>query len=213
LPLGFNQDLDRKIRGRPPMPDREKPDWAVPDSDLDLDLLIRKAAASSGRPASDADLARRILSRVETENTAASAHRWLPWAAALPVAACLVFVFTLFAPRPAHTPVNQSETRNSAQPPDRAGSAAESKPFETAQVSSARSSRPSMVTRESLPKLETFPSPQALTPEEQALATYAAHASEGEQQALIEAREKLEAPLSIAAITIQPLEPPAPGGN
>jgi hypothetical protein len=65
----------------------------------------------------------------------------------------------------------------------------------------------------SLPKLDTFPAPQVLSPEEQVLMAYAAHAPEVEQRALIEEREKLEAPLTIPAITIQPLEPPAPGGN
>jgi hypothetical protein len=66
---------------------------------------------------------------------------------------------------------------------------------------------------QSLPKLDTFPAPQALTPNEQAFATYVAHATEEEQRALIEVHDHLEAPLTIAAIKIQPLEPPEPIGH
>jgi hypothetical protein len=202
------------------MPDREKSNWAIPDSDPELQLLIRNATATYGKPASNPDLAQRILSRIGAENTATSTRKWLPWAAAFPIAACLITLFLLFAPRPTHKSSGQSEQAHiSAQPPNRAGSDKAFGDPENAQVSPARSSRPRADKRsiasnkQSLPRLETFPAPQALTPEEQAMATYAAHAPEEERQALIEAHERLETPLTIAVITIQPLEPAGPGGN
>ena len=205
------------------MPDRDMSNWkAFPDSDRELDLLIRNAAATYGEPASNSDLVERILSRVRTENAQTPARRWWPWAAALPIAACLVILVMLVAPKAKHVPLTPSNQAHiSAQSPDSAGSTTPAKSIETAQTSRARSSRPRENMRHSgvaantrsLPKLDTFPAPQVLTPEEQALATYAAHAPEEQQRALIEAHDKLEAPLTIAAISIQPLEPPAPGGN
>jgi len=202
------------------MPDRERSNWLMPDSDPDLDLLIRNAAATYGKPASDSDLAESILSRVDAESAATTKRRRLLWAAVLPAAACLVFVFILFVPKPAHMPADLSkQAHTSAQPADEVGSTIAASPLETAQASRKGSSRPRTSNialadgAHPLPKLDTFPAPQTLTPEEQALANYVAHAPEDEQQALIEAREKLQAPLTIAAITIQPLEPPTPSGN
>jgi hypothetical protein len=64
-----------------------------------------------------------------------------------------------------------------------------------------------------LPKLNVFPTPQPLTPSEKALVTYIAHAPEAERNALVDAQKQMDAPLSIAAIDIQPLEPPEEGGN
>jgi len=64
-----------------------------------------------------------------------------------------------------------------------------------------------------LPKLDVFPTPQPLTRQEQALAVFAIRTPALELQALIEARKQDDAPVSITAIDIQPLEPPDQGGN
>jgi hypothetical protein len=64
-----------------------------------------------------------------------------------------------------------------------------------------------------LPKREVFPTPQPLSPEEQAFVEFAARAPETERQLFIEAQKRDDAPLSIAAIEIQPLDPPDHGGN
>jgi hypothetical protein len=64
-----------------------------------------------------------------------------------------------------------------------------------------------------LPKLDVFPTPQPLSPEEQALVNFAARASKSEREALIAAQQQDDAPLRIAAIEIQPLEPPASGAH
>jgi hypothetical protein len=66
---------------------------------------------------------------------------------------------------------------------------------------------------ELLPKREVFPTPQPLSPEERAFANFVARSTETERQSFIEAQKRDDAPLSIAAIEIQPLDPPSPGGN
>jgi hypothetical protein len=65
----------------------------------------------------------------------------------------------------------------------------------------------------SLLKRDVFPTPQPLTRQEQALAVFAIRTPALELQALIEARKQDDAPVSITAIDIQPLEPPDQGGN
>jgi len=64
-----------------------------------------------------------------------------------------------------------------------------------------------------LPKLDVFPTPQPLTPEEQAVAISAFQIPAAEFQAVVVGQQQEDAPVSIAAINIQPLEPPDNGGN
>jgi hypothetical protein len=64
-----------------------------------------------------------------------------------------------------------------------------------------------------LPKLDVFPTPQPLSSQEEALVSFAAKAPERERESLIAAQQEEDAPLSIAAIEIKPLEPPAGGAN
>ena len=64
-----------------------------------------------------------------------------------------------------------------------------------------------------LPKLDVFPTPQPLTAEERALVAFAANAPKPELKAVVDAQPQADAPLSIAAIEIQPLDSPDQGGN
>jgi hypothetical protein len=64
-----------------------------------------------------------------------------------------------------------------------------------------------------LPKLDVFPTPQPLTPQEQALAVFAIHGPEPERKALAKAQQQIDAPLSIAAIHIPPVQSPDKGTN
>src|SRR5258708_16679208 len=59
-----------------------------------------------------------------------------------------------------------------------------------------------------LPKLDVFPSPQPLTPQEQALVVFVAQAPETERKAVAEAQQKIKAPISVAPIHIPPLHSP-----
>jgi hypothetical protein len=60
----------------------------------------------------------------------------------------------------------------------------------------------------SLPKQEVFPAPTPLTPQEQALAALATRNPGNISQAVAEAQKQPIEPLEIAAIQIQPLNPP-----
>jgi hypothetical protein len=63
------------------------------------------------------------------------------------------------------------------------------------------------------PKLDVFPLPQPLSPEEQALYAFATQVPEKQRQAILDAQKDIDAPLNIAAIHIQPLEVTDTGKN
>jgi hypothetical protein len=69
-------------------------------------------------------------------------------------------------------------------------------------------SKPERVT-----KLDVFPIPQPPTPAERAFIAFAAGAPESEREAFIGAQERLQEPVKISAIEIQPIDSPDKGGN
>ena len=185
----------------------------MPDHDH-LDLLLRSAVSTYGDPGSG--LAQRVLARISAEVAPAPRHRWLPWAIALPAAACLLLLLVLLGHKPAHTPTTLArQTYQSQQPPPVAAHAEpvpalrskahllEARPHHT-----AAGAKPAP-----LPKLDVFPTPRPLTREERAMVVFVAQAPESERKALIEAQEQFDAPLSIAAIQIPAIEPPQEGAN
>jgi hypothetical protein len=131
---------------------------------------------------------------------------WLPWAIALPAAACLLLFF--FVPK---TDTHRSSQTKQAPPLPTLVAA-------RAEVPKARSMRHKqqfqpvarMTQPAPLPKLDVFPTPRPLTAEEQTLIAFISHASDAERKALIESQKQLQAPISIAAIRIPPLEPLKP---
>jgi hypothetical protein len=192
----------------------------MPELD-DLDLLIRSAVATYADPGPGDDLARRILVRVAAKATPALTRRWLPWAIALPIAAGLGALAVLSGSMPSRPGIGKTNQASNSQPPLRAitGAAPSTTPSARTRRSKAplQNRQPPLTKKAAqtalLPKLDVFPTPRPLTPEEKALATFAAEASEPERRSLIEAQQQADAPLAIAAIQIQPLEPPEPGGN
>jgi hypothetical protein len=58
-----------------------------------------------------------------------------------------------------------------------------------------------------LPKLDVFPTPRPLSPEEQAMVRFVATTPPSEIQAMQKAQQQQDEPLHIAAIVIQPLKP------
>ena len=193
----------------------------MPEHD-ELDLLVHSALAAYADPGHESGLEERILARIAAEGAPAPRRRWLPWAIALPVAAGLLVLLLLSAhrqtePRLAHQSkvplARQTELANA-----RPESSAVLRPAQ--RVSSgggleAPRTRERVDTGQAapLPKLDVFPTPQPLSPAEQVLAVFAARTTGGERQSLIEARVQTNAPLNIAAIEIQPLNPPGNGGN
>ncbi|MGA2251861.1 hypothetical protein [Terracidiphilus sp.] len=58
-----------------------------------------------------------------------------------------------------------------------------------------------------MPKLDVFPTPQPLSPEERTFVRYVANMSESDRKALAATQDQPITPLAIAAIQIQPLAP------
>lgn len=190
----------------------------MPERD-DLNSMLDSALTTYGDPGPDSGLEQRVLTRVAAEAAPLPLRRWLPWAIALPVAACLLILVTS-RPKISHSPdahstgVNQASEPAAARPvPQLALQPAPARRGELA----ARKSRPQSVAIAAksapLPKLDVFPTPQALTPEEQALVAFARQAPASERKALLEAQKIKDEPLHIAAIYIPPIEPPEPDGN
>jgi hypothetical protein len=200
------------------MPDRHQPEWKkLPESGSELDELIRSSIASYGEPAPNSELAQRILVRIAAEPEQVSRSRWLPWVIALPVAACLITIFILFETRPVHAPAGVA---NQAQIPAQMHDyIAAGEPHLTQHENRKAIARHEGLPRlaavnskpQPLPKLDVFPTPQPLTREEQALVQFAARAPVAEREALLEEQQKHDAPLTIAAIKIQPIELPELG--
>jgi hypothetical protein len=64
-----------------------------------------------------------------------------------------------------------------------------------------------------LPKLNVFPAPQPLSPEEQILARFVTEAPPAERAAFLDAQRQADSSLDIATIHIPPLDPPVKGSN
>ncbi len=192
-----------------------------------LDRMLDSSLSSYGDPGADAGtesgLAERILARVSSEQTsdysAPRRHsRFLLWAA-LPAAACLLFAFLLLKP------AGPGATHQSASLPQPASTSRGSKAPSTANITSAQRTlpiarhrtqpRPTTAVAKSAapPKLNVFPLPQPLSPEEQALYAFATQVPEKQRQAILDEQKNVDAPLNIAAIHIQPLEEIDTGKN
>lgn len=211
-----------------------------------LDILLDRALSTYADPGDASALAQRVLARIAAESPSAEEgprilqpvstralapeefaspishrRRWLPWAIALPVAACLLFLF-LSAPKPPHPSPRTAEQPHPSQQPSTL--AAHTRPQPASRPRSAQ--RPTRLAQSAqpqpaafaaiaapLPKLDVFPTPHPLTPEEQALAVVAAQTPTPELQALAQAQTQPEELPTIATAHIPPLEPPDQGQN
>jgi hypothetical protein len=194
----------------------------------EFDLLLRSALDTYADPGPDSQLAQRILAGIAAEGES-ERTRWTirmrrlsRWAVALPVAACLIVAIVLLGSKLLHNPADRTNQARVTLPMSTNASAGGSiaiSPSVTARRSDVsrprRHSSPAAIaaSAEHLPKLDVFPAPQPLTPAEKALVAYVAHVPETERKSLVEAQKQSDAPLSIAALEIQPIEPPEPGGN
>jgi hypothetical protein len=185
----------------------------------DLDLLLDSALASYADPGPDAGLERRTLARVAAEPATAPRRRGLLWGFGLTIATCLLLLI-FFWPRIGNPHADQ-QARRPQKPAvmtarNEPATAPRSAPDLTADAQTHRSHLRSTVIAAkagALPKLDIFPTPVPLTPQEQALVDFATHAPAQERQALLDAQKQMDKPLTIAAIRIPPLEPPDKGEN
>ena len=185
----------------------------------ELDFLINSALSTYAEPDAEPGLEDRILARIAADGVPLQRRRWLPWAIALPIAAGLLVLLVLSAYRQKepqlaqHLQVpltQQTEVANAGRElstihrRENAGGGLRP-PHTRGNIDAGRAVL--------LPKREVFPTPKPLSPEEQAFVEFAAKAPETDRKLFIEAQKRDDAPLSIAAIEIQPLDPPSNGDN
>jgi len=190
----------------------------------EFDRLLRSSLETYADPGSESGLAQRILARIAAEGAREQRRRLLGWAIALPVAACLIVLIVLLGANPKRNSAsltygagvgtalpkssNAGGQGSIARPPS---IAARGKDVSRQPRHSSRTAAPETAQR--LPKLDVFPTPQPLTTEEKELVAYVAHASQAERKSLLEDQKRIDAPLTIEALEIKPLEPPEPQGN
>jgi len=193
----------------------------MPEND-ELDLQIQQTLASYADPGRESGFEERILARIAAESAPGPHRRWLHWAIALPIAAGLLVLLLLSAHRKTAPTQAQHLQPPLAQQTEVAdvGQKTLTAPRATQRERTGGERRQSIARENAagakaptLPKLDVFPMPQPLSPEEQALAVFATRASETERQSLIETLKQADAPIRIAAIDIQPLNPLGNGGN
>ena len=191
-------------------------------SDAEFDHQLQSALNTYADPGQDWDITQRVLAHAAAEHVHKKARGWLPWAVALPVAACFIVLTLVTGSRPTRNITDRTSQARVTQPKpiDIRGDG----PSSITILASARYGKaPRAILHPAqpatrgrtrrLPKLDVFPAPQPLTPGEEELVAYIAHAPESELQSLIDAQKQIDAPLSIAAIEIHPLRPPEPAGN
>ena len=174
--------------------------------DRELDQLIDTALSTYAEPR--AGIEARVLTHLSTQPT----HRhWLPWAIALPIAACIALLLMLYPRHNRTEPIREAQhnTAPQTQPaPQNSIAQAAQEP--------AHQPKPHIVIAHAIqrsapapasPKLDVFPTPHPLSSQEQALIRYVASIPEPNRRALAAAQDQPIEPLAIAAIKIQPLAP------
>ncbi|WP_348264213.1 hypothetical protein P8935_06690 [Telmatobacter sp. DSM 110680] len=187
----------------------------------DLDRMLESSLSSYGDAGAEQGLAERILARVASEQRSKEQapglrNRVLLWAA-LPAAACLLLTLLLLKSagppgiRPSiHQPNVASVTPTSEVPV--ISTHRQTMPTRAAHLITSRSAV-AIGKSAGPPKLDVFPLPRPLSPEERALYAFATQVPEEQRQAVLAAQKNDDAPLNIAAIHIQPLEMSDPGKN
>jgi hypothetical protein len=201
------------------MPERDNPNMQ-PESEFDR--VLRSSLESYAGADADRGLAERILARVAAEGAREKRRRFLGWAIALPVAACLMVFAVLMGSRltPNSTDgANQVRVSPPKLPLPNQGGPAVGKPEKSTRrgdPSLRQTHSPHVVVAAAprhLAKLDVFPSTQPLTPTEKEFIAYVARAPEAERKSLVEDDRHVDPPISIATLEIKPIEPPEPLGN
>jgi hypothetical protein len=186
-----------------------------------LDRMLDSSLSSYGDAGASSELEKRILARVSSEQNAHAPlqgwrNSWLLWAA-LPVAACLLLSLLVWksAGPPATHPSTHQPNVASVTPTSHVPIIPTPRQTMLTHAVHRTTSRPAVAVGKSAgpPKLDVFPLPQPLSPEEQALYAFATQVPVEQRQAVLAAQKNDDAPLNIAAIHIQPLEMSDPGKN
>lgn len=188
-----------------------------------LDRMLESSLSSYGDSGADSRLAERILAHVSREQRPhQSAPRWrkrlVLWAA-LPAVACLLLTFLLLrsaGPGATHQSASlplPASTSTGSKAPKVANGALARKTSVTAKPHAQTPAATAVAKSAARPKLDVFPLPHPLSPEEQALYAFATQVPDEQRQAVLAAQRNDDAPLNVAAIHIQPLEIPDTGKN
>jgi len=160
----------------------------------ELDRRIDSALVGYSDAEPLAGLEERVLRRVRV----ASRRRMLGWAVTLAAAAALV-VTAIVVRAPHHS--DPPTYRVGVPAVMRPAPVVEKPPVVTVRRAKSRAAR-----ARRLPKLEQFPAPTPLTPEERALIAFVEHRPAEAQQVFAELQKRVDEPIEIQPIQIPPLE-------
>jgi hypothetical protein len=168
------------------------------EMDERIDAALRSYAEPPEGPESRVVLAR-VLARARAEK----APRRRGWAWLIPAAGCAAALAAAWLLRAPATP----QIAWTPRAPGVVSIATAPGPVpERRNVRRAVPARQVQIAAERLPKLETFPAPAPLTPEEQKLVVFTRHGPAGTVHQVIEAQQHIDDPLEIAELKIQPLD-------
>lgn len=179
----------------------------------ELDRLIDAALDTYAAPSPDANLARKVLARLAKEPASRPRLRWLLWVGgALPAAICLllaVYSGLRIAKREGPPPIPRAQVhevaQNSVPPLPRATSRIVAAP-QIAHAAPPKKRLTAATAPHPFPRLDVFPTPTPLTPQERALAEYVARMPQAARRALAQSEQE-ETPLTVSSIRVMPLEP------
>ena len=161
----------------------------------ELDKILDTALASYSQEEPQPGLHDRVLSRIRAAGESRK-FAWLPWAMAVPIFACILFlVVTLWSKRGLAPKASKPAPIIAKAVP------APPVPMETVRVA-VRRQKPK---RFRFPKREQFPTPTPLTAEERALLAFIARSPKQAQKLLADARRRNPEPIQINEIHIEPL--------
>jgi len=170
-----------------------------------IDALVDAALRSYTEPAEIPDGRAAALALLERARGAESRRQWPRWRWAIPVAVCLVALVmgTLWLLR---TPRIPEVVRAPALPRIVAQVKTPAPPARRVPVSATPISRPRVTAAKSrpLPKLDVFPAPTPLSPQEQALLAFAKHGPPEVQRAVLEDQKHWDDPIIVADLREQP---------
>ena len=185
----------------------------------ELERVLDSALASYVEPGPSSGLEARILASTTRADSRPNWLRWLPWAIPALAALLLIAIFLSHHTAPPHqkSPVANSPALprpTMSSPPVSVASVASTPP----QAVLPRPAAPAHVTAlegQVLPRLEVFPTPAPLSPQEQALLALVNRNSQDLAQQITQpaAQPQPVEPLRIAAIHISPLNPPDNNSN
>jgi hypothetical protein len=187
------RDFDAAGQAGDPTPDR-------------VDALMDAALRSYAEPQAIPDARTAALTLLE-RGKAKSRPKWPLWIWAIPVAVCLI-ILAAGATWLARTP----RIPEVARTPAPARTVAQAKPpapwARNASVTTVpkRSPHFAVVKSQPLPKLEVFPTPTPLSPQEEALAAFVKYGPPAVQRAVIEDQKHWDDPIIVADLREQPVQ-------